>query len=288
MIDLHTHSTASDGSLSPEALMREAAQAGISAIALTDHDSIKGLDYARNEAGRQGIRLIPGIEIEINYPGPGHFHLLGLGIRAPSPGFVEAVEGLSLLREERNLKILALMRDLGIEAGMEELRDLARGEARTSTGPGPSVGRPHFAALLVKRGMVKNQDLAFARYLGPGKPLYVPKPGLDFDRAQALVRESLGLPVLAHPLSLYLSWSRLRSFLAALKDRGLGGLEAWHPAAKVRDCRRLEGMARELGLRVTAGSDFHSGDQGGRRLGRSGGGRKIEDAVLEAIPELLD
>ena len=289
MVDLHTHSNASDGSLSPAALIREAARLNISAIALTDHDSIKGLAYARNEAKRRGIRFIPGIEIEINYSGGGQFHLLGLGIKRPSAAFIAAVEKLSRLRKERNLEILDRMREMGIEAGMEELEDLARGPGGEGEGePVPSVGRPHFASLLIKRGIVKNQELAFARYLGLGKPLYVPKPGLDFDQAQALIRDSAGLPILAHPLSLYLSWNRLPAFLGELKDRGLAGIEAWHPAAKGRECRRLEAMARELDLYVTAGSDFHGPARPGRRLGHSCEDREIGEAVLEAIPELSD
>jgi predicted metal-dependent phosphoesterase TrpH len=298
MVDLHTHSTASDGNLSPAALIREAARLKLSAIALTDHDSIKGLVYARNEAERRGLRFIPGIEIEINYSGRGQFHLLGLGISRPSPAFIAAVEKLSRLRGERNREILDRMRELGIEAGMEELEALARGPGgegpdsgeetgeQRGEGPVPSVGRPHFAALLIKRGIVKDQELAFTRYLGPGKPLYVPKPGLDFEQAQALIRESGGLPILAHPLSLYLSWSRLPLFLGELKDQGLAGIEAWHPAAKVRECYRLEELARKLGLYVSAGSDFHGEARPGRRLGHSCGGRGIGDEVLEAIPEL--
>jgi predicted metal-dependent phosphoesterase TrpH len=292
MVDLHTHSTASDGSLSPAALIREAARLKISAIALTDHDSIKGLAYARNEAKLLGVRFIPGIEIEINYSGPGQFHLLGLGIGRPSPAFLEAVEKLSRLREDRNREILERMRKLGIYAGMEELEELARGpnpggrSADPGESPVPSVGRPHFAALLIKRRIVKNQETAFSRYLGLGKPLYVPKPGLEFDQAQTLIRESAGLPVLAHPLSLYLSWSRLPAFLEDLKDRGLAGIEAWHPAAKLQECRRLEETARELGLYVTAGSDFHGEARRGRRLGHSCADREIDDAVLENIPGL--
>jgi predicted metal-dependent phosphoesterase TrpH len=289
MVDLHTHSNASDGNLSPAALIREAARLDISAIALTDHDSIKGLAYARNEAKLRGIRFIPGIEIEINYSGKGQFHLLGLGIRRPSPAFIGAVEKLSRMRKERNREILDRMRGMGIEADMGELEELARGlDRREGEEPAPSVGRPHFAALLIKRGIVKNQELAFSRYLGQGKPLYVPKPGLDFDQAQALIRDSGGLPVLAHPLSLYLSWNRLPAFLEDLKNQGLGGIEAWHPTAKLRECRRLEAMARKLGLHVTAGSDFHGAVRPGRRLGYSSEGCKIEEALLEAIPELMN
>jgi predicted metal-dependent phosphoesterase TrpH len=288
MIDLHTHSNASDGSLSPASLVREAVRLGISALALTDHDSIKGLSFARNEAESLGIRFIPGIEIEINYPGPGQFHLLGLGIGRPSPGFIGAVEGLSRLREERNREILdRLRRETGLKVRWEELLELARGaDGEPGGGPAPSIGRPHFAALLVKRGRVRNVKQAFERYLTPGKPFYVPKAGLDFDEAQALIRESGGLPVLAHPMSLYVSLNRLPALLGDLKNRGLAGLEAWHPTAKLRECRRLEETARELGLYVSAGSDFHGEARPGRSLGHSCAGRRIEDSVLDAIPEL--
>jgi predicted metal-dependent phosphoesterase TrpH len=291
MIDLHTHSTASDGSLSPGSLIQEAARLGISAIALTDHDSIKGLEYARNEAIRQGIRFIPGIEIEINHSYPGQFHLLGLGIVRPSPAFVEAVDTLARRREDRNREMLDRMEELGVQAEWEELLDLARGSSAGGPeagdqGPVPSVGRPHFAALLVKRGIVRNREQAFARYLRPGKPFYVPKAGLDFDQAQALIRESGGLPVLAHPMSLYVSWGRLPALIGDLKNRGLAGLEAWHPTARLRECRRLEEIARDLGLCVTAGSDFHGDARPNRSLGHTCAGRVIEDAVLEAIPGL--
>jgi predicted metal-dependent phosphoesterase TrpH len=295
MIDLHTHSNASDGSLSPVSLIREAVRLGISAIALTDHDSIKGLSFARNEAESLGIRFIPGIEIEINHPYAGQFHLLGLGISRPSPAFIEAVAGLSRLREERNREILERVRRMGLDAGWEDLLLLAQRDSaaklgeKSSTknaGPVPSIGRPHFAALLIKRGIVKNQEQAFERYLTPGKPLYVPKAGLDFDEAQALIRESGGLPVLAHPMSLYVSLNRLPALFEDLKNRGLAGIEAWHPTAKLRECRRLEEIARELGLYVSAGSDFHGENRPGRSLGHSCAGRPIEDSILEAIPEL--
>ncbi|GHV90068.1 phosphatase [Spirochaetia bacterium] len=277
MVDLHTHSNASDGSLSPKELIQEAAKRGLSAIALTDHDTINGLEDARNEAAIQGIRFIPGIEIEITNKGPGEFHLLGLGITRPSPAFRKAVAELSRLREARNREILDKMHEFSIEATYEEVLALSGGH---------SVGRPHFAALLVNRGLVKNREQAFSRYLGAGKPFYAPKAGLDFERAAALIRESGGIPVLAHPMSLYVAWGRLPDLIRDLKDKGLAGIEAWHPTAKVRACRRLEELGKELGLYITAGSDFHGEARPDRKLGITAGGRKIEDAALAAIPEL--
>ncbi|MDR1574871.1 MAG: PHP domain-containing protein [Treponema sp.] len=291
MIDLHTHSNASDGDLSPVLLIQEAARRGLRAVALTDHDTVNGLESAKTEAEAAGVGFIPGIEIHINWKpvsdgrspeiyglGPGgEFHLLGLGIR-PSPAFLTAVGELSRRREERNREIFDRMRKLNIEAEWEDLLALSGGH---------SVGRPHFADLLVKLKIVKNRKLAFAHYLGAGKPLYVPKEGMEFEEAAALIRESRGFPVLAHPMSLYVAWGRLPGLIRALKDRGLMGIEAWHPTAKAGACRRLGQLAQSLGLYVTEGSDFHSAALSDRKLGCSHKGRQIRDGVLDAIPELL-
>jgi len=284
MIDLHTHSNASDGEYSPASLIREAKKRGISAIALTDHDTLDGLESAENEAKAVGIRFIHGIEINIDRSGEGipnasggEFHLLGLGIKSPSPAFLDAVARLSRLREERNREILNRMHELGIEADWDEVFALSGGV---------SVGRLHFASLLIRKKIVKNVDQAFARYLGGGKPLYVPKSSLAFSEAAALIRESGGIPVLAHPMSMYIAWGRLGDFVKSLKDRGLMGIEAWHPTAKERACLRLEELGRSLGLYITEGSDFHGNTRPDRELGRSNRGRKIAESVLEAIPEL--
>jgi predicted metal-dependent phosphoesterase TrpH len=283
MIDLHAHSSASDGDLSPGALVEEAASRGLSALALTDHDTVKGLDEAKTAAERAGITFIPGIELQIEWnrrnaeEAGGEFHLLGLGLKRLSPGFLEAVEELTRHRENRNLEIIDRMRETGIEVSYNEIQALSGGH---------SVGRPHFATLLVNRKIVKNREQAFSRYLGQGKPFYAPKTGLEFDRAAALIKESGGIAVLAHPMSLYVAWGRLPGLIEDLKSRGLDGLEAWHPTAKVRSCRRLEDLAKSLDLYITAGSDFHGQARPDRRLGITAGGRKIEDSVLEAITPL--
>jgi predicted metal-dependent phosphoesterase TrpH len=280
MIDLHTHSTASDGSLSPSRLIEAAVNQGLSAIALTDHDTISGLGEAKKEADERGIRFIPGVELEIQQEGtapPGDFHLLGLGLTHPSGAFLDTLVELSRLREERNLKILDRMHELSIDASYGDIQALSGGH---------SVGRPHFAALLVNRRIVKDREQAFAYYLGKGKPLYEPKAGLEFRRAVELIRDSGGIAILAHPMSLYVAWGRLPSLIRDLRDQGLDGLEAWHPTAKVRSCRRLEELGKSLGLFITAGSDFHGEARPDRKLGFTAGNRKIEEAVLEAIPAL--
>jgi predicted metal-dependent phosphoesterase TrpH len=281
MIDLHTHSRASDGDLTPSALIRSAKERGISAIALTDHDTLDGLEEAREEALRQGIRFIPGIEFDINYEPVtvrGEFHLLGLGLTTISPGFRKTLGEIRHKREDRNLRLLERLREgLGREVDYGEVRALSGGGA---------LGRPHFAALLVNRGIVKNQEQAFSKYLGKGQPLYIGKEKFEFARALDIIRKAGGIPVLAHPLSLHLSWGRLPDFVADLAAQGRMGIEAWHPSAGVQACRRLEGLGKSLGLYITAGSDFHGNSRPDRKLGITAGGRPIGERFLEAIPPL--
>ncbi|MCL2558617.1 MAG: PHP domain-containing protein [Treponema sp.] len=284
MIDLHTHSTASDGSLSPAALIAEACKKGLIAIALTDHDTLGGLQEAAREARAIGMGFIPGIEININWKGSpstpaigpgGEMHLLGLGLNAPSPAFIAAIAELAARRQRRNGEILDRMHELGIEAEWDEVLALSGGG---------SVGRPHFAALLVKKGIARGVEQAFERFLAPGMPLYAPKEGLDFALAAALIRESGGAPVLAHPTTLRVAWSRLAAILGAMREMGLGGVEAWHPATKPGACRRLEALGKSLGLCVTEGSDWHGDAWHGRKLGHSGKDRRISAALLDGLP----
>jgi len=310
MIDLHTHSNFSDGDFSPEQLINEAVKQGLRAAALADHDTIKGLESAKkaaaqitdNKFDKNGkFHLIPGIEISINWAnskfmhadsdvkkapgiGPGgEFHLLGLGIKTPSSAFISAVNRLAQSRETRNREILERMIELSMIDPSE--RDSAWNELSVISN-GHSLGRPHFAAFMVKRKISRNIAQAFMRYLAAGKPLYVPKDGLVFEEAAALIRESGGIAVLAHPLSLYVAWGRLPDLIKVLKDQGLMGIEAWHPIAKQGSCRRLEALAKSLDLYITEGSDFHGAFRPDTKLGYSNKGRKISDAVLDAIPEL--
>jgi hypothetical protein len=302
MVDLHTHSNYSDGDFCPETLINKAAKQGLRAIALTDHDTINGLGYAKaaadkvvsSVAGAENFKFIPGIEININWSGKnssykvpgvgpgGEFHLLGLGINAPSPAFIDAIRELARRREVRNREILEKMYELSLIKDKNAVWD----ELLSLSGSGDSLGRPHFASFLIKHKFVKHPDQAFKHYLGAGKSLYVPKTGMDFEEAVVLIRESGGIPVLAHPISLFVSWGRLPDLVKMLKEMGLMGLEAWHPTAKPGSCRRLELLAQSLGLYITEGSDFHGAVRPDRRLGYSGSNRMISDSILEAIPEL--
>lgn len=276
MIDLHTHSNASDGTFSPSALMENAKVRGLTAVALTDHDTVSGFAEAEAAALRLGIRFIRGIEIGIQWE-PGEFHLLGLGINNPGADFFAAVSELTELRERRNREMIVRMQRSGFNVSYENILAISGNSF---------IGRPHFAALLVNKGIVKSKEQAFDRYLGKGRPFYVHKDGLELRRAIDIIKNAGGIAVLAHPMSLYVAWGRLPDVIKGLKDDGLDGIEAWHPTAKVCACRRLEKLGRSLGLVITAGSDFHGESRPDRRLGITAGKIKIEEAILEAIPML--
>jgi predicted metal-dependent phosphoesterase TrpH len=275
LVDLHTHSSASDGSLSPSQLIDEAARRELSAIALTDHDTIDGLAEASLAAQKQGVHFISGIEMSLPWE-PGEFHLLGLGLQDINSGFRQAAEDLRRMRERRNREITARLCQMGIQVEYEEIEALAGGR---------SVGRPHFAKFLIQKNIVRNVEQAFNRYLGKGRPLYVYKEGLPFEAAVSLIKNAGGIAVLAHPMSLYVAWGKLPSVVSSLKKQGLDGLEAWHPSTRTSECKRLENLAASLGLIVTAGSDFHGKIRAERKLGRTAGDLPIRMDVGFLTPQ---
>ncbi|MDR2491628.1 MAG: PHP domain-containing protein [Spirochaetaceae bacterium] len=282
-IDLHTHSTASDGKFSPSELVSAAAKAGLSVLALTDQDTIDGLAEAAEASKKAGICFIPGVEMEIEWRSfedfwaGGEFHLLALGLDKPSPDFLQEMAKLKEMRRVRNVQIIEKMKALGWNADYHELVRIAGCT---------SIGRPHLADYLVRLKIVRTVEQAFERYLGKGKGLYIPKGGTDFAYALRIVKESGALAVLAHPTSLQVSWGKLPALLSRLKNAGLDGIEAWHPVASAHTCTRLQALGQELGLYITAGSDFHGENRRGRFLGRTAGGGKIPISFLEAIPKL--
>ena len=273
MIDLHTHSTASDGALAPRALVEKAASEGLTALALTDHDSLDGLAEAGAAAQALGLRFIPGIEIEIAFE-PGEFHLLGLDLLDIRQPLRDAAGMLATSREERNRAVIELLRADGVDLDYEELR------ARAGTG---MIGRPHIAELLVAKRIVKNKQAAFDRYLAKGRPYYVRKACMELPDAIRVVQESGGLAFVAHPMSLFASWKRLRSLFEEWKALGVDGIEAWHPTARLVDCTRLDTLAREFGFRVSAGSDYHGAVRPDRRLGHTVGNKPISETYLSCL-----
>jgi len=273
MIDLHTHSSASDGTFSPSALVAKAASEGLVAIALTDHDTIDGLSEASEASLSSGIRFIPGIEIEIAFE-PGEFHLLGLDLRSIGESIRSLARRLSLARDDRNIAMVELLRADGVDIDYAELRE------RAGTG---MIGRPHMAEALVQRRVVRNKQAAFDRYLAKGRPYYIRKVCVQLEEALEVVHESGGLAFIAHPMSLFASWKRLSSLFDEWKALGVDGIEAWHPTARLVECRRLDEMAKAKGFRVSAGSDYHGAVRPDRRLGHTVDNKAIGDEFLLAL-----
>ena len=268
MIDLHSHSTASDGQYSPSELIEKAYKRGLSVIALTDHDTIKGLEEAEKKAKELSITFVPGIEINIHRPGS-EFHLLGLGINRQSNSLLKLTEKLKQNRLERNIQIIQKLNENGINISLEEIK---------KEYPRESLGRPQIAEFLYTHGFVKNVQQAFDKFLTRGKSCFIEKKGCDLSEAVTAIYESQGIPVIAHPLSLYLSWSKLEETLKNFRNQAVLGLEAYHPGARVVECERLEEIARRNGFFVTAGSDFHGEKiRRDRYLGLTCGQRRIDD-----------
>ena len=272
MIDLHVHTTASDGQYTPTQIIQKAKDLSISTIAITDHDTLSGLKESEAAAKRAGINFIPGIEISITYS-RGEFHLLGLGLYHPSSSMLELIQTVQKNRNQRNIDIVKKMNSDGVNISFEDIQN---------DFPGTIIGRPHIAAYLAKKGVVKRNQQAFDKYLARGRPWYCEKIGANLDEAILAIRESGGVPVLAHPMSLYLSWGKLPDTLKDYKERGILGIEAFHPGARMTDCLRLEETGRKMGFFITASSDFHGEKiRPDRKLGHTAGNKIIEDKFYE-------
>ena len=268
MIVLHVHTNASDGQYRPSEIIQKASEKNIKVIAITDHDTTAGLKEALEEGKKLGVTVVPGIELNITFP-TGEFHLLGHGLKEPSKSLNNIVENVIKNRNDRNQQIIEKMNADGVPLTMEEI---------IQDYPDTVIGRPHFAAELVKLKVVKTRQQAFDQYLARGRKWYVPRICTNLDEAIVAIRESGGVPVLAHPMSLYLSWGRLPDFLQDCYEKGIVGIEAFHPGARVTECLRLEELGRKLGFIITAGSDFHGEKiRADRKLGHTCGGKKIDD-----------
>jgi len=278
MIDLHTHSTASDGTFSPSELVRLAKSEGLKALALTDHDTTSGLKEAYETALEEGVPFLCGVEISVKFDGPGHFHLLGYFLTPEIPSLEETLCELQKARRRRNELMVEKLRNLGIEISLSELEAIAQGE----------IGRPHFARLLVEKGVVKSFDEAFEKYLKKGAPAYVPKALLTPDEAIRKILESQGVPVLAHPITLKLDKTSLSKYLEELKDLGLMGVEAYYSEHNQSFTDFLLSQARRLGLLVTGGSDFHGKNKPDIKLGRGFGNLRVPLECFENLKKALE
>jgi len=272
-VDLHTHSTASDGTETPQAVAELAAAAGLHALALTDHDTLSGLAEAGTAAAAAGIELVPGVELSVDHSGV-KIHMLAYFIEPGSGPLQDELAMLRAGRDDRNPAIVEKLTELGFPITMAEV------EAQSS---GETVGRPHIAAALVARGYVADNAEAFDRWIGDDGPAYVERHRLTAIQAIELAHASGGVISIAHPFTMKLEAQPLVDLVRELAEAGLDGIEALHSthSAQTRTC--LTEIAESLGIVATGGSDFHGAGKPDISVGRGTGDLIVPDSALEEL-----
>jgi predicted metal-dependent phosphoesterase TrpH len=275
-IDLHTHSSASDGSDSPGELVRKAAALGLAAVALTDHDTLAGLDEARAEAARVGIAFIRGIEIAVQNEF-GEVHLVGLWMPEPSRRMRDALVVMQRNRRDRNRAMLDVLGDLGMPMTLEEVSARSKGS---------TVGRPHIALTMCDKGYVSSRREAFERYIGLGARAFAPRVLLTPEQGIGLLRDEGATVAIAHPfLSKKMTSERLDDILSDFRARGLTAMEAYHSMYNPVQIRLSMELAAKHKLLLTGGSDYHGANKKGISLGSGTGSLRISASLLEKMRE---
>lgn len=272
-IDLHLHTTHSDGSLPPAAVLALAHEANVTALAITDHDITSGLPEAMKAGAEYGIEVIPGIEISSRYLDT-ELHILGYFLDWRDPLLNERLIRLRAGRHQRNPQIIRKLQELGLAITYDEVQQLAETE---------SVGRPHIARVLMAKGYVSSAKEAFDRYLANGGPAFVPRDLPDPATAIQWIREAQGVPVLAHPTWVPATGAALVSLCEELKEAGLGGIEAHYSTHKPKQTAEYLQLAQRLDLLVTGGSDFHGLTKPDIDVGTGRGDLKVPEKLLEPL-----
>jgi predicted metal-dependent phosphoesterase TrpH len=278
-IDLHIHSTASDGTLSPAALIALALRLRLKAISITDHDSIAGCREALLDGIPEELGFLTGVEISAepppSYPGAGSLHILGYGMRLDDPDLNRTLEKLQDARKDRNPQIIARLNHLGIAILLEEVE-------REAGGGQP--GRPHIASLLIQKGIVNTMDEAFDRYLGNGKPAYVDKFRIESSQAIELINTAGGVPVLAHPCLLELENAlQFEEILREMISMGLKGLEVYFSGHTPEQTLHYAELAKRYDLLMTGGTDFHGDIQPQIQMGIGRGNLHVPYELYEKL-----
>jgi predicted metal-dependent phosphoesterase TrpH len=280
-IDLHIHSTASDGSLTPSEILNQAQELNLAAIAITDHDSIEGSQEALQVGIPPSIRFLTAVEISAAYPpflpGCGSFHILGYSIRLDSHALNQTLNKLRKARKNRNPKILKHLNSLGFQ--------LSLGDVIRETGQG-QLSRPHIASTMMKKGFVQSIDEAFNKYLGTGKPAYVDKYRIECAQAIEIIREAGGIPVLAHPSLLNIADDQqLNELIRNLIKLGIQGIEVFYPEHTPEQINQYAELAKQYGLLMTGGTDFHGSITPEIKMGTGKGNLFIPYEIYEKLTD---
>jgi 3',5'-nucleoside bisphosphate phosphatase len=275
VFDLHIHTTASDGTMSPAGIVRYAKEKGLRVIAITDHDTIEGLQEGIREGEKVGLEVIPGVELSAD-ASKGTMHLLGYYIDPACSELADKLRVLQQARMERNLAIVEKLRALGIPIELSEVK------AAPEHG---QIGRPHFAHTMVQKGYAQNIQDAFDRYLGKGRPAYVEKFRFTPEEAMHFIRKAGGITVLAHPFTLNQPEpADLDALIGELKEKGLDGIEVYYPEHSDGQRKLYRDVAQKYGLVISGGSDFHGLTKDAVDLGEGyDGDRELTYSLVEAI-----
>jgi predicted metal-dependent phosphoesterase TrpH len=273
-VDLHIHSTASDGSLSPVGILETAKKVGLRAIAITDHDTLEGSVEALRHHHSYGVEVLPGIEISVSVDS-GTMHILGYLIRLDDVPLRQTLKVVQEARAHRNLEIVKRLQGLGVDINHDEVLEVSGGG---------QIGRPHIAQVLVQKGAVQNIDQAFNKFLKRGRPTYVERYRLlPVEAIQAILRAG-GVPVLAHPFTLNAKTEGdLDRILTELKQAGLKGVEVYYPRHGLELTARYERLAQRHGLLITGGTDFHGTVTPGVHIGVGRGDLRVPYRLVEEL-----
>jgi predicted metal-dependent phosphoesterase TrpH len=272
-LDLHLHTTHSDGSLTPAEVLRLAHKAQVNALAITDHDIVSGIPEAMGVGAELGIEVIPGVEISSRL-GDSELHILGYCLHWEDPELNRRLAALRASRHSRNPQIIERLRSLGLDVTYEEVQALAGTD---------SVGRPHIARILIDKKYVTSAKEAFDRYLADGRPAYVARDLPEPADAIDWIRAAGGVAVLAHPTWAKVSGEGLNALLTRLKGEGLGGIEVHYSTHTKRQTTEYLDLAKRLNLLVTGGSDFHGITKPDIEVGTGRGDLKVPEKLLEPL-----
>ena len=278
-IDLHIHTTASDGTFTPQEILSHAQRLRLKAIAITDHDTVAGSKDALRSGIPPSLKFLTGVEISATpppfYPGSGSFHLLGYSIRLDDPKLNRTLEKLQQARKNRNPAIINRLNELGISITLDEVRKEA-GEGQ--------LGRPHIAQLMVKKRVVASIDEAFDQFLGTGKPAYVDKQRVECFKAIEIILNAGGVPVLAHPGLLdYKTENQIDELIGKLKKAGIQGVEVYYSGHTPDQTRLYAALAQRHDLLMTGGSDFHGAIQPEIKMGSGQGDLIVPYELFEKL-----
>lgn len=278
-IDLHTHSTFSDGTYTPTELVQEAKSRNLSAIAITDHDCVDGIDEGLSAGAELGLEVISGIELAAYYTNPKNgnkteIHIVGLFLDHKNPHLMEATQRLKDERDERNMIMTKKLTNIGFPMTYEELME----EAGIGT-----CSRAHYANLMVKKGYVSHKKEAFQRYIGFGKPGYVPRKLPTPKECADIITESGGVAILAHATLYGMDINEIRTMTKNLKDDGLKGIEVMYSTYRPQQEKEITQIAKYLELCPSGGSDFHGANKPDIFMGVGRGNLKIPYSFLENL-----